>query len=147
MIQTWPLRDAAHAAGVPPRKMQRWREHKVFDCRRNDKPPSGSGDPAGFSRRRIMQIAITRHLADLGMSPKRAAKAAFAFTDIDDQDRPACELHTFGQTVLIVTKDRIRVANTGLDLGIADFVPAAAFINLNEIVASVDAKLKDTNDF
>jgi hypothetical protein len=39
------------------------------------------------------------------------------------------------------------VANTGFDIGIADFVPAAAIIDLNSIVASVDANLKDKNEF
>ena len=130
MTQTWPLRDAAHAAGISSRILRRWLDHFVIHLRRNDKKPTGSGDPCGFSRTRIIQTAITAELCGLGISPKRAAKAAFEFTDNADDDRPACELHTFGRTVLVVTKDRTRVANTGFDLGVTEFVPAAVIVDL-----------------
>jgi hypothetical protein len=72
-----------------------------------------SGDYCGLSRNRVIQTAITAHLSGLGISPKRAAKAAFEFTDIGDEHRQASELYSFGRTVLVVTEDRVHVANTG----------------------------------
>ena len=143
MTQTWSRSVAARVADIPDRKLRAWLDHSVIHLRRNDKKPTGSGDPCGFSRTRIVQTAITAELCGLGLSPKRAAKAAFEFTDNADDDRPACELHTFGRTVLVVTKQRVRVANTGFDLGLPEFVPAAVIVDLNSIIASVDAKLKE----
>lgn len=92
-----------------------------------------------------MQVAITHHLTELGLPPKRAAQAAFEFTDVGERDREPCALHDFGRTVLVLGPERIRIANTGFDVGIADFVPAAVILDLNTIVASVDANLQETS--
>lgn len=140
---TVPIGTAANAIGISPKVIRRWLDHGVIELRRNDVRSRGTGSYCGLSRNRVMQIAITHRLAEIGLSPKRAAKAAFQFTDIADLDREPCALHHFGQTVLVIGADRCRIANTGFDAGIADFVPAAAILDLNTICASVDAALKE----
>jgi hypothetical protein len=115
---------------------------KLQSC---DRQTSGSGDPVGYSRRRILQAAILRKLIPFGVTNKAAGRHALAFTDECQTDRAAGQLFPNGKTILVVSPEGATVKNVMFDVTLADATDrevAAIIINLNQVVAQVDAVLE-----
>jgi|SRR5882724_3041076 len=145
VVQTYPLRVAAEAAQVPTIKYRRWMDTKIVTLRGNDARTTGSGNPCGLSRNRILQAAITEALLKKGVSLSTAAKAALEFSDSDGAGgREAGQLYPLAKTVLCLGSANGPVVSN-VDFGASIFDMATdgvtICIELNGIVQYVDAVL------
>lgn len=142
---TWSLSDAAKSASVHPKKFQRL-AHTVAPLRNNDVKPRGSGAYCGFSRNRVLQIAITHRLQKNGVLLSEAANGAFQFSDIGQRGRDPGQCYAEGQTYLVIRPDGATVINSeDFDPAfstLADFGDCLVALLLNKIVEEVDHSLK-----
>jgi hypothetical protein len=143
-MKTYTAAVAAEAAGVSATDLQRYaNNHLNFQpC---DGQSSGSGDKRQYSTRRILQTAIIAEGKNIGISPKRAAKAALEFSDRGNSGRAVGELFPLGRTVILGLADgQSKVLNIPPDLTIADVLStdgAAFIIDCGSVVAKVTEKL------
>jgi hypothetical protein len=132
---TWPLRDAAQAAGMKPSVLRQLFETGVLKYRGDDRHSTGSGVKVGLSRNRAIEAAIVQLLKSHGVTVSRAARAAFEFTINGN-----AELFPLGKTILILGPNVQVVRNIDHTASIFDFSDAdvALWVDLNAIVARVD---------
>lgn len=140
-------KDAARAADVPLETLTRWLDRKVIRLRQNDtRLPNGY---RGFSRNRIIQIAIVAELTRLGVAAGRAAEAALHFTDVANWNRKPCELAPRSRGYLILNNvGTTRIASIEPDQSIADELTgetAAIVVDLTRITTTVDSRLRTLN--
>lgn len=121
---TYRAAVAAKAAGLHPRRLQNLLDRGIVEFQQCDQPTKGSGNPRGHSKRRILQFAIIGQLTPLGILPKRAAAAAFEFSDRGNDQRAAGELFPLGRTILIGTADGAHVINVAPDETLDEKLPA-----------------------
>jgi hypothetical protein len=143
----YPMAIAAKAANIPPKKQRRWLDTGVVPLRSNDRKAHGSGNYCGFSRNRVLQTAITQHLLSIGVSLSTAAKAALQFSDFGQTGRAAGELFQHGKTLLVIGPDGTTVQNALFDASLADLSRRGVsfiIVDLNKIVAQIDATLKES---
>jgi hypothetical protein len=86
--------------GIRPEKQYQWDDRGVTVPSRNDKLPSGSGDPHLKSIETVYQFAITATFVSHGVGPKLAADAARQFTDQSQPGRAAGKLFPQNRTML-----------------------------------------------
>jgi hypothetical protein len=144
----YPLNIAALAARYKDREFRRYIDSGFFQMQRCDRASTGSGDHAGYSRRRIMQAAITKSLTNLGVSISTASAAALAFSDEGQTDRAPGELFEYGKTLLVILPDgSTTVKNVFGDASLEEISTDAAcsiVVKINKIVAQVDAIIGTT---
>jgi hypothetical protein len=104
---------------------------------------NGSGDPAGLSRRRILQLAIIRHLTSAGVALAAASAAALTFSDVGQTGRAAGDLFPTGKTLLVLSDMPSVVVNSDFDASLASLSGGISLIvvDLNKIVSQVDIAL------
>jgi hypothetical protein len=144
--KTWPLNKNAEAAGMKPRAVRRWTETGVITLQGNDRMPDGPGCPAGFSRQRVYQTAIVRHLVKLGVPASDAALAAFEFTDRGNKNRAPGQLFEHGRTILQMgpRPNEPVVRNVDYDAAFSDVCnlsPCVIQLDCKTVVDEVDAIL------
>jgi hypothetical protein len=146
VARTYPLRIAAAAAKVSEKTLRRWQDNHIIVLRGNDLTTSGTGNPCGWSRNRILQAAVTEPLLKNGVSLSTAAKAAFKVSDEGQTGRAPGELFKHGKTMLFLDPDGPKVKNILFDATLADVSNRGVciFIDINRIVDSVDTTLKET---
>ena len=139
----YSLSSAAKAASIHPKKLQRLM-NTVAPLQSNDVKPRGSGTCCGFSRARVLQVAVTHRLQKVGVSLAEAATAAFQFSDIGQRGRDPAECFSQGKTYLVIRSDGAVVINVDPDPSysqLADLSPSIVALDLNKIVADVDHSL------
>jgi hypothetical protein len=144
MTATYQIGVAARAANTTPRKLRRTIDHNVIKLRGTDKQSTGTGDCVGFSRSRVLQIAITNELLSTGMALSKAADAALEFSDYGNQGRAAGKLFETAKTLLVVRPTGAVVVNADFDASFVDLSARGISIivlDLNKIVAQVDLAL------
>jgi hypothetical protein len=141
---TYPLSIAAKAAGFTERQIRRKRENGFLPLQRCDKPSTGSGDYAGYSRNRILQAAVMRWLAAVNVPASTASDAALKFSDEAQTGRGASECFAHGRTILAITDDGVSVLNVGYGDVLEDINRSVCtvLIDLNRVSAQVDEILK-----
>src|SRR5450432_3112715 len=97
--------EVADATGVRPEKQYQWEDRGITVLSRKDKRSRGSGDPSLKSIETVYGIAITADLVKLGVTAKRAARAALAFTNEGQTGRAPGACYAHGKTILLVTPD------------------------------------------
>jgi hypothetical protein len=102
VVQTYPLHVAAKAARFNSREFRRQVNNGFIALQGCDRASTGSGDHAGYSRRRILQAATTKWVTALGVSFSTASVAALEFTDLGNINREPGELFEHGKTLLII---------------------------------------------
>jgi hypothetical protein len=134
---------AAQAAQLPEKTPRRWQDNHVITLGGNDVTANGTGNRCGWSRNRILQLAITQALLKSGVSLSRAAKAALEFSDYGNAGRPAGELFEHAKTVLVLSSDSATVCNIDYSANLLDISNdgAATVLSLNRIVERIDAVL------
>lgn len=144
-MNTFPNAIVREVTGTPLATLQRYLDRGHITLQPCDVQSGGSGQRRGFSPRRIFQIAIVKEIIGLGVSPSRASKAAFAFTDQSSPGRDVGEVFPLGTTYLVgLPRGENRVVCVPPDLSIADVLsndPAAFIININNVIAKVTEKL------
>ena len=141
---TYPLKDAARAAQMNERELRRHINNGIIKLQGYDRKSNGSGDPAGYSRRRILQAAIMKQMAGFGLPASKASAAALQFCDFGQTGRGAGDLFPTGKTLLILSEEPPVVINADFDVSVASLSPCGVsltIIDINKIVASVDAAL------
>jgi hypothetical protein len=144
--ETFPLHVAAKASQSTNKELRRQVTNGPLKLQGCDRASSGSGDPIGYSRRRILQAAITKQLTPLGMSASAAARAAFVFTDEGQTRRAPGELFQHGKTILVIAPAGASVRNLFFDVSLSDATDraiAAIVIDINKVVAFVDSVLNN----
>jgi hypothetical protein len=145
-MKLYPAGIASEAAGMPPATMQRCLQRNHITMQPCDKPSRGCGENRGYSTRRINQMALTVELTALGISPSRAAKAAYEFSDRGSPGRNVGEPHPLGTTLLVgLPRGENRVIQVPPDKTIQDVLAsdtAAFIIDAGKVVA----KVKETLD-
>jgi hypothetical protein len=146
-VPTWPLRVAAEAAQVPEKTTSRWRNNDVITLGGNDVTTTGTGNHCGWSRNRILQLAITQALVKNGVSPSIGANRALEFSDKSGAGRAAGQLLPLGSTVLVIRQHDAVVANVDPDARVSDLSNNGVCIvlDLNKIAADVDSVLNSYN--
>ena len=144
--KTCLLHDAATAARFKPREFRRQVNNGFFELQGCDRAPSGSGDHAGYSRRRILQAATTKWLTDLGVSISKASTAAFKFSDEGQTGRAPGELFQHGKTILVMAPEPegAHVKNFFFDASLSDISErrvSVILVDLNKVVDQVDSVL------
>ena len=144
-MNTYLAAVAAEAAGVSASDLQRYANQGHLTFQPCDGESRGSGDKRQYSTRRILQTAIIAEGKNIGISPKRAAKAALEFSDRGNSGRAVGELFPLGRTVILGLADgQSKVLNIPPDLTIADVLStdgAAFIIDCGSVVAKVTEKL------
>jgi hypothetical protein len=144
-MKTYPTGVAVKVTNTPEPTLQRMFQRHHVTLQPCDVPSKGCGENRGLSIRRILQIAFTTELSQLGIGPSRAAKAAFEFTDKGNVGRAVGELYPIGRTLLVgLPRGESKVVNVPPDLSISDVLSAdsAAFlIDCGNVVAKVMSKL------
>jgi hypothetical protein len=146
VVQTYPLHVAAKAARFKPREFRRQVNNGFIALQGCDRASTGSGDHAGYSRRRILQAATTKWLTALGVSFSTASAAALEFTDLGNIDREPGELFEHGKTVLLITPDDVTVKNIFPDTLFSDVSNCSACVitvDLSRVTEQVDKALND----
>ena len=137
--------DVVRATGTPPNRLQRYLERNYITMQPCDVASEGLGHKRGFSFRRVVQVAITSELIKIGISPSRAAKAAFAFSDTGGSGRSPCRLYALGKTFLVGVGTKHLILNQQPDQSLNELIPqgqAAFVIDLGQIVAGIQTKLE-----
>jgi hypothetical protein len=144
-MQTYLAAVAAEAAGVSASDLQRYANQGHLTFQPCDGESRGSGDKRQYSTRRVIQTAIISECRRLGISPSRAGRAAFEFSDRGSPGRAVGEIYPLGRTVLMGLADgQSKVINIPPDLTIADVLTndgAAWIIDCGNVVAKVTEKL------
>jgi hypothetical protein len=143
---TYPLNIAAKAAGFTERQIRRKREHGFLPLQRCDKPSTGSGDYAGYSRNRILQAAVMRWLAAVNVPASTASDDALKFTDEAQTGRGAGECFKTGKTILVISPAGAVVKNIMHDATLADVTNRGVctiILDMNKIVEQVDEILSN----
>jgi hypothetical protein len=144
VAQTYPLRVAAEAAQLPETKTpRRWQDNRVITLGGNGATANGTGNRCGWSRNRILQLAITQALVKRGVSLSMSAKAALEFSDNGGASRAAGQLYPVGKTILRLGSKDAEVANVDFSASIFDLSndSVTICIDLNRIVEQVDSVL------
>jgi hypothetical protein len=147
VAKTYPLRVAALAAQLPEKTPRRWMDTRVVTLRGNDVTAIGTGNHCGWSRNRILQLAITQALLKSGVSLSRSANGALEFTDAGNSGRAAGQLFPIGKTALVLGPTGAVVVNVDPDARVTDLSNngVAICVDCNKIVADVDAVLNSYN--
>lgn len=143
-MTTWALADAARAARTNARTLRRRIDIGTFKLRGGDIEANGSGTYCGLTRARVLQVAITQHLTEIGMSPSSAAEAALQFSDHGDSKRAPGDVFPYGKTLLIIDHEGVSLTNVDFDVPLFDATHRAAstvVVDCNQIAAQVDAAL------
>jgi hypothetical protein len=146
VAQTYPLRVAAQAAHSSEKTLRRWLDNHVITLRGNDSTATGTGNPCGWSRARIVQAAITQALVERNHPPSASAKAAVKFTDESQTGRDSGELFKHGKSILVIGPEGATVKNLLYDATLADVSNrgvCSITVDLTRIVESVDTILKE----
>ena len=141
VVTTYPLRVAAEAAQISPRKQRRLIDTGIIILRGNDVKAGGSGNYCGLSRSRILQTATAEALWKTGVALSTAAKAALAFSDYESTGRAAGGLYAVGKTVLLVNRDEATVKNIFGDTSFSELSNGATCVtvaDLNAITTHVE---------
>jgi hypothetical protein len=101
--------DACKAAGIEMSTLKNWvsRNPPVLLLSAKERVAIGDRSEFKFSLARVLQLAITAALVEIGLSPRHAGSMAVAFTDIEEGALPGrprrkmCELFPRGRTVLV----------------------------------------------
>ncbi|WP_424981602.1 hypothetical protein [Maritalea sp. S77] len=141
----YSLQHAAFAAEIDKSTLSRWLDTGIIKMRGPDVDSGSSGIPRQFSRQRIVQIAIAKALANIGVSPGRGAAAALKFTEEEN-----CEIPDTGCAWLVMDDAGPRLARVDHEPKLAEvllspggWAPIAAVaIDLSRIVRRVDARLQ-----
>lgn len=143
MNATYPLAVAAKIAGFSVKQFLRKRDHGFLKLRDGDRPSTGTGEPVGYSRNRIVEAATMKWLGDLRVPASIASDAALKFVNEAQTGRVRAQCFLHGRTILLVTPDGAVVKNVGFDATLADVIDSACCVTLdmNRIVAAVDQKL------
>ncbi|SHG69682.1 hypothetical protein [Bradyrhizobium erythrophlei] len=149
MVETWPTRIVAGAAGMKQRALSQCFALGALKLCGADKRPSGSGSRVGLSRPRAYQAAAMKQLHRNGLSIPHAARVAFEFSDVGNINRAPGELFAHGTTHLVVTPDGATVKNCFADTSISEISNSACVIivNCNQIVQQVDAVLNNERSY
>jgi hypothetical protein len=134
--------------GIPQEKQYQWKDRYVVVPSRQDKRPSGSGDPSLMSIETVRQFAITAALVGLGVMAKRAACAARKFTDHAQPGRAAGKLFEQDQTLLVLRASGPVVINAPYYADFADLADhgtAFVAIDCGKICREVDTALTKNN--
>ena len=137
---TYPLHTAAKAAGYRPREFRRLVDNGFAAMQGCDRTSTGTGDKAGYSRRRILQAATTKALTDLGVPTSRASHAAFQYSDVENIGRAPGKLYSHGKSLLFVSADSATVRNVFHDTSWTDITPGTSvtIVDLNRVAERVD---------
>ena len=146
-MKTYEAGVVAQATDTPLPTIQRYKQQGIVRLQSCDVPSSGSGEKCGYSVRRMIQFALITEQNRLGITPSRAAKAAFEFSDKGNTGRSVGELYPLGTTYLVGLADgENRIVNVPPDLSIADVLSndsAAFIINCSNVVAKIAGKLNE----
>jgi len=133
--------------GIPQEKQYQWKDRSVVVPSRQDKRPSGSGDPSLMRIETVYQFAITAELVELGLMAKHAASAARKFTDETSPGRSAGKLFPEGRTILALRPTGAVVLNAQVDADfseLSDFGVAFAAVDCGKICKEVDSIILNT---
>jgi hypothetical protein len=140
---TWPLSVAAEAAQAPKKTPRRWQDNKVITLG-EDATTTGTGNHCGWTRDRIVHLAIMTALVKTGLPPSAAAKAASEY-DQSQPGRDAGQPYPTGTTVMLYRgSDDSVVRNVDYDVSIFDLSnddDVIVIVNLNRIIDRVDLVL------
>jgi hypothetical protein len=141
--KTYPLRVAAQAAQLPEKTPRRWQDNHVITLGGNAATATGTGYRCGWSRNRILQLAITQALVKRGVSLSMSAKGALEFSDKSGASRAAGQLFSQGKTTLCLGPDGPAVRNVDFNISVFDLSNdgVTICIDLNRIVEQVDSVL------
>ena len=142
-LEAFTLATAARAAGTSNRNLRAWVDRGVLPLAEEGHDAEGRGSPRIVSRVWIYTAAVTARLVDLGLSPSRAAKAAFACA-YDTSGTPYAHR---GGGVLVVSNhpDHPKMAARD-EIGpetLAAYV--VTLVDVESIVATVNARLDGRN--
>jgi hypothetical protein len=145
VAKTYPLRVAAEAAQVQKKTPRRWQDNHVIALG-NGGTTTGTGNHCGWTRNRIVQLAITQALVKKGVSPSTAAKAALEFTDQSQPGRAAGHLYPIGKTVMCLGSIGSAVHNVDFNISVFDLSndSVTICIDLNRIAEQVDGVLNNS---
>jgi hypothetical protein len=144
--RTYQTSEAARAANMPQRKLRQLIDRQIAPLRGNDVKPNGSGNYCRLSRNRVIQVAIIGRLTNVGVGVSKAAEAALQFSDVGDWVRPPSEVFPIGKTLLVlVPHSPPAVTNSSYEANVGGLLEsgAAVVVDLNRIVADVDAALNN----
>jgi hypothetical protein len=146
LAETYPPHVAAKAAGTTTKIIRRRLDHRSIELQGCDRKSTGSGDWVGFSRNRILQIAIIEYLTKLGVSVSRASRAALTFTDNGQTGRAPGELFEHCKTILVIGPEGAAVKNFFFGASLDDVSNRSACaitVDLNRVVELVDTALSE----
>jgi hypothetical protein len=140
--KTYPLHIAAAAAQSKPREFRRKVDNGFLAFKGCDRASTGTGDPAGYSQRRILQAAIIKGAGRL-VSSSTASDAALKFTDEGNLGRAPGELYPHGRTVLLITPDDATVKNLFSYTSLSDVSNSTwtVIVDLNRLAEQVSTVL------
>lgn len=144
-METYSAATVAEATGASVVTLQRYVQQGIIELQPCDGRSRGSGDKRKYSRRRVMQIAITLECSRLGIAPKRGGKAALEFSDRGNSNRGIGDLFPRGTTYLVGFPDGAnKVLNVPPDKSIIDVLAGdtAFIVNVNSVAAKVTEKLE-----
>lgn len=142
--------EAARAADLAPVHLQRWMTAGIIQMRGPDKKFRSSGDPRGFSFRRVVQCAVANELSRVGIAASIAAEVALEFTDKPGPGREPCELFPIGRTLLVVgSRYEGRIVNVRGEASSVELVleltagngNAAVIVDLGPIITRIKSVL------
>ena len=110
-----------------------------------DQRTSGSGNPVGLSRNRVLQVAFIEHLVGLGLSLSKASDASLKFTDEGSTARAPGALYPHAKTILVITPEDATVRNIFSYTSLSDVTNHSAcvvLVDCNRIADRVDAILE-----
>jgi hypothetical protein len=137
----WPLRVVAAAAEMKPRALRQIFDTHILKFRGDDQRSTGTGTPVRLSKNRAYEAAILQQAKRLGLSPSRAALAAFEFTINGTTERPAGSLFEHAKTALVIGPNGSAIVKVLSDATIADVTNrdiCTIYIDLNRLVRQVD---------
>ncbi len=159
--------ETALAAGVSADTLKNWvsRKPQVILMTQEEREEVGRGRPILFSTQRVIQVAITARLVEMGWQPRAATMLAAGFTDVGHGEsrtpdgrvvRPARDpgqLFPDGAT-LLVARPGVSVPSSNDVLHVTPDSPwmavlrdeAAVVLNLNSLVQGVRLRLAEAKD-
>jgi hypothetical protein len=146
-MRTYTAGVVAKATDTPLPTIQRYKQQRNIELQPCDVTAGGSGEKCGYSQRRAFQIALITELNRIGVTPSRASKAAFEFSDRGGPGRAVGECYQLGQTLLVgLPRGNNKVINVPPDKSISDVLSndcAAFIIDCGVVVAKVTEKLEN----
>lgn len=139
---------AARACGLPNSTLCQWLDRKIIKPGLDDVDEGTSGVPRQFTKRRVLQMALTSELVRIGLKAGDAAQAAAVFSDESQDGRAAGEVFAEGKTALIVDENGARCISvadrdafeSAMSTVYADTRTVIA-VNVSEVIARVDRAL------